>query len=144
LVGAPPGTRSRSSACSWVDQPGPLGDHIVAALVEQGKNRGQVFGGNGVGLTTQSSDAGRCGRVDDIVFAAATPGELSDPCRRGAGHVLDDLTTGEEPLSQVPAEPAGVFHRPPALVEASCPLQQPAVPAQRGIDLHRREHCAGV
>jgi hypothetical protein len=34
-------------------------------------------------------------------LVSATLEELSDPRRRGRSHVLDELTAGDEPLSQV-------------------------------------------
>jgi len=69
----------------------------------------------------QCGDAGRCGGVDDIVFAAATPGQFTNPRRRGRGHILANFTAGDEPVSQVPAQAAGIFRRPSTLGEASRP-----------------------
>jgi uncharacterized Fe-S cluster-containing radical SAM superfamily enzyme len=34
-----------------VDQPGALGDHVVAALVEQGEHRGEIVGHDRVRVT---------------------------------------------------------------------------------------------
>jgi len=78
-----------------IDQSGPLGDHVVPALVEQRQDRGQILGIDGVGLTPQRDDAGRSGGVDDIVFASATPGQF----RTRAVAVEDTSSTISLPAS---------------------------------------------
>jgi hypothetical protein len=127
-----------------VDQSGSLGDRVVAVLVESRKDGGRSLGDDGVGITTQSGDPGRCGGVDDIVFASATPGKFSNPCRRGRRHGVDDLAAGGEPLSQMPPQPARVFHRPLSSLAASRLLEEPTIPVQRDIGLQRDDHSAGV
>ena len=72
-VGAPPGIRSPEQGVELVDQSGPLGGEVAAALVEQHQHRGQVLGDDGVGVAVQGGDAGRGSRVDDVVLAAPTP-----------------------------------------------------------------------
>lgn len=64
-----------------VDQPGALGDHVVAALVEQREHGGEIFGGDRIGVTLQCRDT-CCGGGDDVVLAPAAAGELTNAGRR--------------------------------------------------------------
>jgi hypothetical protein len=108
-VGA--GQQVAQQCMQLVDQPGALADHVAAALIQQPQNSRQVIGGNKVGIPAQGGDGGRGRGIDDIVLAPSAARELPHPCRRSCGHVLDDLAARDKPLSQMPAQPAGVLHR---------------------------------
>jgi len=95
-----------------VDQAGPLGDQVVAPLIEQRQDSGQVLTGDRVRVPGQRGDAGRRGGVDDVVLAAAAARELAHPRCRSRGDVQNHLAAGDQPLRQVPAQAASVLHRP--------------------------------
>jgi hypothetical protein len=58
-----------------IDQPGPLRDHIAAALVEQRQHGRGIFGHNRAGIALQRGH-GRCrSRVDNVVLTPAAVGQ---------------------------------------------------------------------
>ena len=105
-----------------VDQPGPLGDHVVAPLIEQRQHRGEILGHDRVRVTMQRGDAGRRGRVDHVVLAPPAAGQLPHPRGRRRGHVIDNLPPGDQPLRQMPPQTPSVLHRPPPLAEPAAHL----------------------
>ena len=68
---APTGDQVSQQGMELIDQPGPLGDHIAATLVEQRQHRGQVLGHDRVGVAVQRNDASRGGSVDHVVLASS-------------------------------------------------------------------------
>ena len=122
-----------------IDHPGPLRREVRAPLIEQGKHRGDVLGYDRVSFPLQCSDAGRRSRIDHIVLAPSTAGQLPHPRGRRRRYVLNHLAAGQQPLRQMAPQTSSVLHRPTPLTERACPLQQPAVAGQRRLNLQRRD-----
>lgn len=81
----------------------------------------------------------RCGgRVDDVGLAAASSRQFADACRGGRGDVEHDFAARDEPLRQMPTEPACALDCPAPLGELPRPTHQLAIARQRRVDPERR------
>lgn len=119
------GTRSRSSACSWLTSLVRCGD-VVAVLIQQRQQRRQVLRGYRPGLAAQRSRTHRGGRVDSIGLAAPAARQFPDPRCRGRGHIIYSLAAGDQSLGQVPVQATRILRTPAPLATPGRPSHQSA------------------
>ena len=117
-----------------VDATGALADQVAAPLLQHRQHDRLVLGLQLGGVALQGRDPGRGGRIQRVGLTATPARQLPDPRGGGGAHVLDGLTTSQQPLGEVAAQPAGVLDRPAPLRELSGPAQQLPIPRRAGRD----------
>ena len=138
-VGAPPGIRSLSRAWSWLTS---RVRWVVRLLRRSSSSTSTVVRSSATtGLASPCRAATLAAAAASMTsFLRRPPRESSRTRRgRGRGHVVDVFAARDEPLREVPAQAAGVLHRPGVLGETVRPARQLPVAGQRRVDLQRRE-----
>jgi len=137
---APPGTRSRSTAWSWLETRTRCAARL-ARFLEHREHRRVILTGHDRGVAVQCRNARGRGCVDHIGLAATPSRQLTHPGRRGARNIPHHLIASNEPLRKMTTQPAGALNRPPSARELLRPSRQLAISGHRGVDPQRRDRC---
>ena len=147
-VGAPPGIRSLSRACSWLTDRTRWAATIRSPLFQQCEHHRRVLWDNYRSVALERCNTGGRSSIDHVVLASTSPRQLTHTGGRRGRRVEHFLVLGDKPLSEMTPQTSGVLNRPPSILELTCPPQQVPIARQGGIDLQRthrrvpnRVHC---
>ena len=118
------GSRSRSSACSWLTSR----VRCAARLARRSSSSASTVdrSSTGIGVASPASAATLAAAAASMTSFLRRPPRESSRTRAVAvaGHVLDLLAAGGQPLREVAAQATGVLHGPPPVLEPGRPARQ--------------------